>query len=257
MKIAISGALGRMGRRVAALALEGGHSIVGAVDVSEQGKSYGTLINDPQVKAKVAAAYSGGADVLVDFSLPHGFLSRLAECAEHGTAFLSGTTGLEDRHHKALKDAAKKIPVLWAPNFSLGVNLLFALARQAAASLPGYDIEIVEMHHRRKVDAPSGTALGLLRAVCEPTGRDPAEVVRHGRQGQTGARTETEIGMHALRGGDIAGDHTLIFAAEGERVELSHKANSRDTFAAGALRAAIWLKGKTPGEYTMAQVLDR
>jgi 4-hydroxy-tetrahydrodipicolinate reductase len=256
MKIAISGALGRMGRRVAALALEAGHEITSAVDVSEHGKVYGELIGDARAKAKVAATYDGGADVLIDFSLPGGLAARLNEAASRGTPFVSGTTGLEAPHRSALKEASGKIATLWAPNFSLGVNLLFALTRQAAASLPeGYDIEIVEMHHRRKVDAPSGTALGLLRAASDGAQRNPDEVVRHGRSGQTGQRPPREIGMHALRGGDVVGDHTVMFAAEGERVELTHKASSRDTFAAGALRAAEWLKGKPPGEYTMAQVL--
>jgi 4-hydroxy-tetrahydrodipicolinate reductase len=256
MKIAISGALGRMGRRVAALALEAGHEITAAVDVSEHGKAYGELIGDARANSKVSASYEGGADVLIDFSLPSGFAARLGEAASNDTPFISGTTGLEASHQSALKAASGRIATLWAPNFSLGVNLLFALTRQAAASLPdGYDIEIVEMHHRRKVDAPSGTALGLLRAAGEGARRNPDEVVRHGRSGQTGQRPPREIGMHALRGGDVVGDHTVIFAAEGERVELTHKASSRDTFAAGALRAAEWLKGKPPGEYTMTQVL--
>ncbi len=256
MKIVISGALGRMGRRVAALALEAGHDIIAAIDVSEHGKAYGGLIGDPRVTAKVEASYAGGADVLIDFSLPQGFTTRLQECAAHATPIVAGTTGLEASHREAITQAAARTAVLWAPNFSLGVNLLFALARQAAASLPqGYDIEIVEMHHRRKVDAPSGTALGLLRSVCEATGRVAEQVARHGRKGITGKRTPDEIGMHALRGGDVVGDHTVIFAADGERVELTHKASSRDTFAAGAIRAAEWINGKPAGEYSIAQVL--
>lgn len=245
-----------MGRRVAALALDAGHDIVAAVDVGRHEEDYGSLLPDSRVGAIVSADYAGGADVLIDFSLPAGFSARLAECVKRGTPIVSGTTGLDDAQRAELADAGKDIPVLWAPNFSLGVNLLFALAKQAASSLPeGYDIEIVEMHHRRKVDAPSGTALGLLRAVCEGNGRDAAKVVRHGREGHTGERSAQEIGMHTLRGGDVVGDHTVIFAADGERVELTHKASSRDTFAQGALRAAEWLIGKPPGEYSMKQVL--
>lgn len=256
MKIAISGALGRMGRRVAALALDAGHDVAGAVDVGRHEEDYGSLLPDARVGTAVTAEYTGGADVLIDFSLPAGFSARLAECVKHGTAFVSGTTGLSDDQRAELAEAGKDIPALWAPNFSLGVNLLFALAKQAASSLPeSYDIEIVEVHHRRKVDAPSGTALGLLRAVCEGNGRDPLQVVRHGREGQTGERSAQEIGMHTLRGGDVAGDHTVIFAAEGERIELTHKASSRDTFAKGAIRAAEWLKGKPAGRYNMKQVL--
>lgn len=256
MKIAVSGALGRMGRRVAALALDAGHTIVAAVDVAQHGKNYGALLGDARADLELLPKYNGGADVLIDFSLPKGFDARLADCLAHPTPFVSGTTGLENLQLAALAQAAKKVPVLYAPNFSLGVNLLFALAQRAAASLPeSYDIEIVEMHHRRKVDAPSGTAIGLLKAVCAGNGRNPDAVTRHGRHGHTGARDPKEIGMHALRGGDVVGDHTVIFAAEGERVELTHKASSRDTFAAGAIKAAEWLAGKAPGEYTMAQVL--
>jgi 4-hydroxy-tetrahydrodipicolinate reductase len=256
MKIAISGALGRMGRRVAHLALDAGHEITTAIDVSRHAENYGSLLPDARVNADLCGHYRGGADVMIDFSMPAGFSAHLEECQEHGTPLISGTTGLSDAQRAELVEAGKEIPVLWAPNFSLGVNLLFALAKQAAASLPeGYDIEIVEMHHRHKVDAPSGTALGLLRAVCEGNGRDPQQVVRHGREGHTGERSAEEIGMHTLRGGDVVGDHTVIFAAEGERLELTHKASSRDTFAAGALRAAEWLNGKPPGVYSMAQVL--
>lgn len=256
MKIAVSGALGRMGRRVAALALDAGHSIVAAIDVAQHGKNYGALLGDARADLELKPRYTGGADVLIDFSLPRGFDARLEDCLAHPTAFVSGTTGLENTQLAALVQASKKLPVLYAPNFSLGVNLLFALARQAAAALPeSYDIEIVEMHHRRKVDAPSGTALGLLRAVCAGNNRAPDAVARHGRHGHTGVRDPREIGMHVLRGGDVVGDHTVIFAAEGERVELTHKASSRDTFAAGAIKAAEWLAGKPAGEYSMAQVL--
>ncbi|MEZ5992106.1 MAG: 4-hydroxy-tetrahydrodipicolinate reductase [Planctomycetota bacterium] len=256
LKIALNGAGGRMGRRIADLAANAGHEIVAPVDHKFVGDVYGSVIADNRHRAQVAEAYNGGADVLIDFSLPEGFRARLQECIANKTPLVSGTTGLTEDDFKQLDEAAKVIPVLWAPNMSVGVNLLFALARQAAAALPeSYDIEIVEMHHRRKVDAPSGTAIGLLKAVCEGNGRDANEVVRHGREGQTGERTRKEIGMHALRGGDVVGDHTVMFATEGERIELTHKASSRDTFAGGAVRAAEWLAGKTPGRYAMAEVL--
>jgi 4-hydroxy-tetrahydrodipicolinate reductase len=256
LKIAISGALGRMGRRVAALSLDAGHEIVAAIDAKEHGNDYGALIGDKRATCKVSAAYEGGADVMIDFSLPHAYAARLEECAKAGTPFVSGTTGLEGEHRKAEQAAAEKIPVLWAANFSMGINLLQSLVRQAASILPeSYDIEIVEMHHRRKVDAPSGSAIALLDAACEGAGRNPQEVVQHGREGQTGERPSREIGMHALRGGDVVGDHTVMFAAEGERIEITHKASSRDTFAAGAVHAAEWIKGKPAGAYTMAQVL--
>lgn len=253
---AVSGALGRMGRRIAELAANAGHTVVAPIDQKNAGENYGNLLADGRHKAGVITAYQGGAEVLIDFSLPAAFEPRLRECLKHKTAFVSGTTGLLPAHFDLLDQAAKTIPVLWAANMSTGVNLLLGLVRQCAATLPeSYDIEIVEMHHRKKVDAPSGTALALLHAICAGNHRNPGEVVRHGRSGHTGERSRTEIGMHTLRGGDVVGDHTVVFAAEGERIELTHKASSRDTFAAGAVRAAEWIVGKQPGRYTMAQVL--
>ncbi|MBX3472762.1 MAG: 4-hydroxy-tetrahydrodipicolinate reductase [Planctomycetes bacterium] len=254
--IAISGAMGRMGRRIAELAANAGHTVAAPIDQKSAGENYGALLADPRHKASVVTAYTGGAEVLIDFSLPAAFEPRLRECLKHKTAFVSGTTGLLPAHFELLDSAARQIPVLWAANMSTGVNLLLALARRCAAALPeSFDIEIVEMHHRKKIDAPSGTALALLHAICEGNRRNPGEVVRHGRSGHTGERTRPEVGMHALRGGDVVGDHTVIFAAEGERIELTHKASSRDTFAGGALRAAEWLAGKPAGRYSMAQVL--
>lgn len=256
LKIALNGAGGRMGRRIADLAASAGHEIVAPIDHKFIGEPYGSLIGDNRFRAEVVGEYNGGADVLIDFSLPEGFRARLADCLKHNTAFVSGTTGLTADDFTGLDEAAQTIPALWAPNMSVGVNLLFALAKQAAAALPEtYDIEITEMHHRRKVDAPSGTALGLLRAVCAGNGRNAKEVVKHGREGHTGERTRKEIGMHTLRGGDVVGDHTVMFATEGERIELTHKASSRDTFAGGAVRAAEWLAGKQPGLYGMHEVL--
>lgn len=255
-KIALSGALGRMGRRIADLAATAGHEIVCAIDHTDVGKVLGDITGDRRQKARITDGYTGGADVLIDFSLPEGLGKRIGECMVHRTPLVSGTTGLPEGLQTALRSVAATVPVLWAPNMSVGVNLLFSLVREAAAKLgDAYDVEIVEMHHRRKVDAPSGTALSLLRAVCEGTGDDPAQIVRHGRSGQTGERSKREIGMHALRGGDVVGDHTVIFSTEGERIELTHKASSRDTFAAGAIRAAEWIAGRAPGYYSMNQVL--
>ncbi|MDC1141933.1 4-hydroxy-tetrahydrodipicolinate reductase [Planctomycetota bacterium] len=247
MKMAVFGALGRMGQRVGALGLEAGHELTAAIAVEQIGEDF--------LGVKLTEAYLGGADVLIDFSLPAGFEIALASAVEHGTAFVSGTTGLQESHFKLLDEAAGKIPLIWAPNYSLGVNMLFALARRAAKALPDtFDIEITEMHHRRKVDAPSGTALGLLNAICEGNGRD-VSVARHGREGVTGERSRDEIGMHSLRGGSVVGDHMAIFAADGERLELSHRAETRDIFASGAIAAAAWLAGKSAGRYAMADVL--
>lgn len=244
-----------MGRRIAEIALAQGHSLVALIDAQGGGKSYQELTGI-KAAAPVTAQYEGGADALIDFSLPEGFSRSLAACAKHKTPFVSGTTGLGAAHFAERDAACRVIPLLSAYNMSLGVNLLLSLVKQAAQKLgPDYDIEIVEMHHRLKVDAPSGTAVALFNAVCEATGRDPKEVARHGREGMVGKRTQPEIGLHAVRGGDVVGDHTVMFAGEGERIELVHKASNRDTFARGAVRAAQWLVDKPAGLYTMAQVL--
>jgi 4-hydroxy-tetrahydrodipicolinate reductase len=168
-----------------------------------------------------------------------------------------GTTGLDDQEVAVLHEAGKSIPIVWAPNMSLGVNLLFSLVESAAAALrdKGYDIEIIERHHRLKKDAPSGTALGLAKAAAAGYEWDLENTRKDGRSGDEGARPDAEIGIHAVRGGDIVGDHTVLFAAEGECVELSHRATTRDTFAVGALRAASWVVGREPGVYSMKDVL--
>ncbi|KAA0217950.1 4-hydroxy-tetrahydrodipicolinate reductase [bacterium] len=255
MKLALNGCLGKMGRRIAEIALAQGHSLAALIDAQGGGKSYQELTGI-KVAVPVTAHYEGGADVLIDFSLPEGFSRSLAACVNHKTPFVSGTTGLNAAHFAERDAACRVIPLISAYNMSLGVNLLLSLVKQAAQKLgPDYDIEIVEMHHRLKVDAPSGTAVSLFNAACEATGRDPKAVARHGREGMVGPRTRPEIGLHAVRGGDVVGDHTVMFAGEGERIELVHKASSRDTFARGAVRAAQWLAGKPAGLYTMAQVL--
>ncbi len=202
------------------------------------------------------AAAIARADVVVDFTFHTEAPASLAQAVACGAAYVLGTTGLDAHEQEAVRDAATRIPVVWAPNMSLGVNVLLDLVRRAAAALGlDYDAEIVEMHHRHKQDAPSGTALGFGRALAEGRGQDLKEVACHGREGITGERARGEIGFHALRGGDVVGDHTVVFAAEGERIELTHKASSRDCFALGALKAALWLRGRDPGLYTMTDVL--
>ena len=179
-----------------------------------------------------------------------------ARMAELGRPLVVGTTGLDAAGNAAMRAASAKIPIVFAPNFSVGVNTLFWLVRKAAAVLgEGFDVEVMEMHHNQKKDAPSGTAARLAEILCEARGLDPAKDVRHGREGLIGARTKTEIGMHALRGGDVVGDHTVFFAAQGERLEIVHRATSRDTFARGALRAARWALSQKPGLYSMEDVL--
>lgn len=195
-------------------------------------------------------------DALIDFSGPHAFDAALALALERRVAFVSGTTGLGQTQREALERAGYAIPVLWASNFSLGVALLTRFARAAAQALPEWDCEIVEMHHRRKIDAPSGTAISLGEAVATGRGIALDKAAVHGRSGQVGARSAGEIGFHALRGGDVVGEHTVVFASEGERVELSHRAGNRDIFARGALLAAMRLAHRPPGRYAMDDVLE-
>lgn len=194
-------------------------------------------------------------DVLVDFSGPVAFDAALALAVQRRAAFVSGTTNLRDVQYAALDNAARTIPVLWASNFSLGVAMLARMARRVAESLPDWDCEIIELHHSRKQDAPSGTALTLGAAVAEGRRIALDEHARFERHGQVGARPQSEIGFAALRAGDIAGEHTVLFASEGERLELTHRATNRDIFARGALAAAIWLAGREPGRYSFDDVL--
>ncbi len=202
------------------------------------------------------AAAVPGCDAVIDFS-HHAIVELvLARCLEHHKTLLIGTTGHTDAQIAAVHHAAAHIPIVFAPNFSIGVNTLFWLTRKAAEILgPSFDLEVVEMHHRLKKDAPSGTARRLAEILAEVRALDYGKAARHGRQGIVGERTSSEIGVHAIRGGDVIGDHTVIFAANGERVELTHKASSRDTFAAGALRAALWAHGRPAGLYDMQDVL--
>ena len=196
------------------------------------------------------------ADVVIDFSFHSVTANAVKTCAAAGKAIVIGTTGHTEAEKAEIRAQAGKIPMVWASNYSTGVNTLFWLTRKATEILgPSFDLEVVEMHHRIKKDAPSGTATTLVEILADVRKQQLAEVIRHGREGITGARTPTEIGMHSLRGGDVVGDHTVIYAAMGERVELTHKASSRDTFANGALRAAAWLVHQKQGLYDMQDVL--
>ena len=234
-RIGILGAAGRMGRAIAEAAEASGVPVAGGVDRD----------GDP-------AALAGTCDVLIDFSSPAALTEHLAAARSSGRPIVIGTTGLTPDHHALIDAAAADIAVLQAANTSLGVNLLAALVEQAAARLgPDWDVEIVEMHHRHKVDAPSGTALLLGEAAARGRGRalGAPDLDRNGR------RQEGAIGFASLRGGSVAGDHQVILATEGERLELGHRAESRTIFARGALKAALWVAGKPAGRYTMADVL--
>jgi 4-hydroxy-tetrahydrodipicolinate reductase len=198
----------------------------------------------------------GQGDVVIDFSSHDATAGLAAICAEHGKAMVIGTTGHAEAEKAHITNLKAKIPMVMASNYSTGVNTLFWLTRKAAEILgPGFDIEVVEMHHRMKKDAPSGTAATLAEILAAVRKEQLDKVIRHGREGIVGARTASEIGMHALRGGDVVGDHTVMFATNGERLELTHKASSRDTFANGALRAAEWVVKQKPGLYNMQDVL--
>lgn len=220
--------------------------------------------NFPQINVVGQVGSDGGiykviqnTDVVVDFSNAHTTTPALAElCASQKKAMVIGTTGHSDEERSKIGKSAQMIPIVMASNFSTGVNTLFWLTRKAAEILgPNFDLEVVEMHHRHKKDAPSGTAHTLAKILAEARSRRLDEVVRNGRAGIVGARSPEEIGIHSIRGGDVVGEHTVIFADNGERVELTHKASSRETFANGALRAAQWVVGKPPGLYDMQDVL--
>jgi 4-hydroxy-tetrahydrodipicolinate reductase len=238
-RIGLYGGAGRMGRAIADETAARGLTLSASGDAGD----------DPLAVARAS-------DVLIDFSVPDALPAHLDACLAAGRPLLIGTTGLEPAHHAAIDAAAARIAVLQTGNTSLGVNLLAALVRQAAARLgPDWDIEIVEMHHRHKVDAPSGTALLLGEAAAAGRGIDLASHSERGRDGVTGPRAPGAIGFAALRGGSVAGDHQVILATDGERIELGHRAESRALFARGAVSAALWLATQPAGRYTMADML--
>jgi 4-hydroxy-tetrahydrodipicolinate reductase len=245
-KIGILGAQGRMGRAIAVAADELGASLSGGID--QEGVVHGAHAS--------LAELAGASDVLVDFTRPDALPAHLEAAVAAGCPIVIGTTGLGGADHTAIDAAAQRVAVLQAANTALGVNLLAHLVREAAARLgPDWDIEIVEMHHRHKIDAPSGTALLLGDAAAKGRKVDLAEVSDRGRDGITGERREGAIGFAALRGGSVAGDHMVVLAGEGERIELGHRAESRAIFARGAVKAALWLQGRPAGRYTMNDVL--
>ncbi len=250
--IGIFGARGRMGQAIAGVAADRSIAIAGGTD----GEAGGVIGAQGAAITADPAALALGADVLIDFSVPAALDAHLAACVAAGKPLLIGTTGLEAAHHDAIDRAAARIAVLQTGNTSLGVSLLAALVKEATARLgDDWDIEIVEMHHRHKVDAPSGTALLLGQAAAAGRGIDLTTHMVSGRDGITGARRAGDIGFAALRGGSVAGDHMVMLASDHERIELSHRAESRVIFARGAIKAAEWLIGKAPGRYTMADVL--
>ncbi len=268
IELIIAGAAGRMGRRLVALAAEQPQAlrVVGALEAAGNptlGQDSGTLagigINAVKITSdlpSLPAGDSGSAPVVIDFSAPASTRALLKACVTKKYPLVICTTGLTPDDQKQIDEAAKFIPLLQATNTSLGVNVLLAISAQVARQLgEAYDIEITEAHHNQKKDAPSGTALSLAESICAATGRSLENDLVHGRHGPDALRKKGTVGMHALRMGDVVGEHTIYFATGGERVELRHVATNRDTFARGALRAAAFLRGKKPGRYAMKDVL--
>jgi 4-hydroxy-tetrahydrodipicolinate reductase len=262
LRVAIAGATGRMGRtliesvlrapdtRLAAALEQSGNSAIGKDAGEFAGEASGVRIADDIEKALA------GADVLIDFTRPTGTLQHLAACLKLGRKLVIGTTGFDDAQLASIRDASSKIAIAMAPNFSVGVNVTFRALEVAAKALKDdYEVEIVELHHRHKIDAPSGTALRMGEVVAKALGRDLKATAIYGREGVTGERKRETIGFSALRGGDAVGDHTVMFIGEGERLEITHRAWSRATYAQGALQAARFIAAKTSGLYDMQDVL--
>ena len=260
--VVIAGSTGRMGHALLEAVINDAdlqlHAAIDRADSPQLGRDAGELIGAScgvKISADLSAALQG-AQVLVDFTRPEASMAYLQACRQAGVAMVIGTTGFSPEQKEAIAAAAMDIPVVFAPNMSVGVNLLINLVQSAARVLAeGYDVEIIEAHHRHKVDAPSGTALRLGEAAAAALGRDLSECAVYGREGVTGERDPSTIGFATVRGGDVVGDHTVLFAGIGERVELTHKASSRATFALGAMRAAKFLAGKKQGLYDMRDVL--
>jgi 4-hydroxy-tetrahydrodipicolinate reductase len=262
MKIAVAGAAGRMGRMLVEAVMDADDAqLVGALDVIDSpaigrdasdflGRSSGVAITaDPNLAL-------ARADVLIDFTRPEGTLQHLAWCTERSVRLVVGTTGFDEAGRRAIADAAKRTAIVFAPNMSVGVNATLKLLEVAARILgDGYDIEIIEAHHRHKVDAPSGTALKMGEVVAGALGRDLGKVAVHGREGVTGERRPESIGFSVVRGGDIVGDHTVLFAGTGERIEITHRSASRVTYAQGSLRACRFLASRRSGLFDMQDVL--
>jgi 4-hydroxy-tetrahydrodipicolinate reductase len=261
-KVVVAGASGRMGRMLIETALKDAEvELFGALDLADSpaiGQSAGSLVGLPS-EVKVTADLDlalAGADCLIDFTRPGGTLKHLAACRRHKVAMVIGTTGFEDDGKAELKAASADIPVVFAPNMAVGVNLVFKLLDTAARILAqGYDIEVVEAHHRHKIDAPSGTALRMGEVLANALERDLKECAIYGREGVTGERDPSTIGFATVRGGDIVGDHTVMFCGTGERVEISHKASSRMPYALGSMRAAKFLRSQRNGLFDMQDVL--
>ncbi|MDN3716323.1 4-hydroxy-tetrahydrodipicolinate reductase [Vibrio breoganii] len=264
VRIAVAGAAGRMGRNLVKATNVMEQTTLGAANERPQSSLIGVDVGELSGEGKLDVALVDDFskvvdefDVIVDFTAPENTLANLELCKEHGKAIVIGTTGFTESQKQQISEYAKDVSIVMAPNFSVGVNLVFKLLEKAAKVMGDYtDIEIVEAHHRHKVDAPSGTAIGMGEAIANAMGNELSDVAVYAREGITGERTRDEIGFATIRAGDIVGEHTAMFADVGERVEITHKATDRMTFANGAIRAALWLGSKPAGLYSMTDVLD-
>lgn len=264
LRLCVAGATGRMGQAILGLAAKDPSLEVVSALEREGHPLVGRPLSDavPALAGSAAKLFSDpgkaleGAQALIDFTQPAATLANARSATVHGTALVVGTTGFKDAELESLRAFSKTVPIVQSYNMSMGMNLLFALVEEAARKLgPAYDVEIIEAHHRLKKDAPSGSAVRLGEGVARAWDKKLSEIAVHGREGLVGERPSGVVGFHAVRGGDIVGDHTVLYAGSGERLELKHVAHSRDTFAQGSLRAAQWLQGKAPGMYDMWDVL--
>ncbi|MDR0723908.1 MAG: 4-hydroxy-tetrahydrodipicolinate reductase [Endomicrobium sp.] len=255
MKIVVCGAAGRMGQTIVNLIKEDSSLEVLAALEHEGSKAIGT--GDPVISSvSNLEKFLDKADVIIDFTNPESSLSTLIFASKYNVPIVIGTTGFTIEQKQKIKKISEKVPVVLSPNMSVGVNILFKLVKEAAEKMADFDVEILELHHNKKKDAPSGTAAKLAEIAASARGKNIEDVAVYGRHGVAFARTKDEIGVLSVRAGDIVGDHTVYFAGQGERIELTHRASSRDTFAAGALRAAKWVVKQNSGLYDMADVLD-
>ncbi len=260
IKLGIVGACGRMGKRIAFFASDGDFFEISAAleqhNHSQIGKDYGSVAGIDCGELKVSGEITGSLDVIIDFTSPASTMHWVEVCKAQKISMVIGTTGLGDEDLEKIKAVANTIPIVQAPNMSVGMNVLFRMVGEAAKLLgEEYDVEIVEHHHRFKKDAPSGSALGLLNSIAESKGENPDDIAIFGRHGLESTRKEGEIAVHSVRLGDTVGEHKVYFGNLGETITFSHSVHTRDTFALGAIRAAKWIVGKTPGLYSMRDVL--
>ena len=258
VKIVVCGACGKMGSKILELALRDNEfQIAGALESQNHPSAGKKLMDGKVLVSSDIDSLKDTADVVIDFTIPRAAMAHLESISSwKKTGAVVGTTGFADQELQKIKELSKKVPIVLSPNMSRAVNVMFEFARNIARKLKGYDIEIIESHHNQKTDSPSGTALALAREIADELKRNEKTDFVYGRKGNAGPRTAKEIGIHSVRAGDIVGEHTVIFATEGERLELTHRAASRDAFATGALHAAKWLPGKPTGLYSMKDVMQ-